>query len=130
MFILNGTVPENHLELIQRSARRIHKFALANPLKGYAQPTDYERACSNSKPAAVMYDILFGDELTDYQAAGLSDAEAKAAWSLVRASGVDQHMRISAAGQLALRDAVVESARHIVHILKEQDTLELAQEAA
>jgi hypothetical protein len=129
MFIPNGSAPENHLDLIQRSARRIHQLALANPTRGYLAGSSFERACSDSKPAAVMYDILFGDELSGYKAAGLTDAEAKTAWTLVRASGVDQHMRISAVGQVALRDAVVESARHIVHILKDQDALELALEA-
>ena len=130
MFIPNGSAPENHLELIDRAAKRLHRLALANPTKGYLAGSAYERACYDSKPTALMHDILFGDELTGYKAAGLTDAEAKAAWTLVRASGVDQHMRISAAGQVALRDAVVESARHIVHILKDQDTLALALAAA
>ena len=125
MFVPKDSAPANHLELIQLAARRQQKLALANPPMGYAPGEAFARSFYDNKPAALMYDILFGDEVTGFQPISMSDAEKAAAWVIARASTVDQHMRVSPAGQVALREALVKEARHVTQFLKEQDLLAL-----
>lgn len=130
MFVPKDTAPENHVDLIKAAARRLQTLILANLLKGYAAAADYERAACNSKPTAIMYDILHGDETTGFQALPLSRPEERAAWSIVKASGVDYHQRMSLAGQASLRQQLVREAQHVVHFLKEQRELLLEGAAA
>ena len=130
MFVPKNTAPENHVDLIKAAARRIQALAMSNPLKGYAEPADYERACYNSKPTAVMYDLLHGDELTGFQAVALSRPVERAAWAIINASGVDYHLRMSKAGQAALREQLAKEAAHVVYFLKEQREMLLEGAAA
>lgn len=130
MFVPKNTAPGNHVELIKSAARRIQALVLANLLKGYAAAADYERAACNSKPTAIMYDLLHGDELTGFQAQPMSRPEERAAWSILNASGVDYHQRMSLAGQAELRNQLAREARHVVHFLKEQRHLALEGAAA
>ncbi|MDQ2823601.1 MAG: hypothetical protein M3Y65_25030 [Pseudomonadota bacterium] len=130
MFVPKNAAPANHVDLIKAAARRIQALATSNPLKGFAAPADYERACYNSKPTAVMYDLLHGDELTGFQALPLSRPEERAAWSIINASGVDYHLRMSKAGHVELRQQLAREAQHVVHFLKEQRHLALEGAAA
>lgn len=130
MFVPKNTAPANHVDLIKSAARRIQALALGNPLKGFAPTAEFERACYNSKPTAVMYDLLHGDELTGFQALPLSRPEERAAWSIIHASGVDYHLRMSQAGQVELRTQLAKEAKHVVHFLKEQREMALEGFAA
>lgn len=125
MFVPKDSAPENHIELIQLAARRQQQLALANPCVGYAAGEAYARSFFDNMPTAIMFDLTEGDPVTGFQPISMTEAEQKTAWVIARASKVDHKMRVSPAGQVALRENLAKEAKHVTQFLKEQDLLAL-----
>lgn len=112
-------------EHVQAAGSKLTTLAQQHPMKYSSTPSDYEKACFESMPNAILYDIIFGSETLGLESAGLTDHELLLARAVLASSLVNWQSKLSPEGQKQVRLTVADFARRLAATYTHQEALEL-----